>query len=186
MTGETLKPTRAQDYVSETSFLHRASPKLVVRIRKADPLELIFGGMLSLPMLEAAEKFEKLKEGYDNAETQEERGDLTGQLIDAPEKQQLVKFAREYACKMVIEPKITMQDTGKPDDLWVERLDFMELMSILNAEDPAERSTPTNQEAMEFRRPEPKPVAPPEPTGESVRDETKLISTRPERDYISA
>lgn len=186
MPGEDLKPTTPQQYVANSSFVARVSPKLVVRIRRSEPLELIFSGMLSLPMLQAAQNFEDIRDAFQSAETKEDREKNVEKLL-GDDKNELVKFARDYACKMVIEPVITPELTDDPSHLWVQRLDFMELMAILNAEDPDQKGqVPDREKVEEFRRTEPESPDNASSAGENLRDEAKLVSGSPQRDFISA
>jgi hypothetical protein len=186
MSGEALRVTNPRERRAKRTFLFKVSDDLTVRIKKTDPVELIFSGALTMPMLEAAMNFEDIREkiGTGNREAQME---AVGNFLKGEDKAALVKFAREYAMKVVMEPVLTEHNTGDLDKLWIEELDTLELLAILNAEDPNERSSaPTREEAFEFRRTEQAAPGDVSQSGEDVRSETKLMDTNPIRDTISA
>lgn len=187
MTGEDLKPTSARERRQSNSFLARISEKLVVRIRKSDPLDLVFSGMLSMPMLEAAMKYEDVRDKFNTSPNEAGRMEAARELLNAENTQELRKFAQEYACKMVIDPPIIFDKevaAKNPDALWVGELDFLELMGIFNA-DEKNSEVRTRQAVEEFRRTEQSSTDNAGRAGEAIRTETQQLDL-PKRDYIGA
>lgn len=186
MSGD-LTPTKASEKRAKGSFVARVSPNLVVRLRKSDPLEIVFSGMLKLPMLKAAQMFEDVRDKYNIAQTDDDKEKQLQRLIGSDDKEAFHEFLRSYAIRMVIEPVIVAERDGNPEHLHISDVDFSELLGIFVAEDPEEQGAQrrTEAEVTEFRRPEPEPSRDDASSGEEVRSEAQLVAL-PKRDVIYA
>lgn len=182
MSGTHLKPSQARDRKGKNSYLLELTDGFVVRIRKMDPMQMIFEGLLSLPMLRAAQKFEDIQAKFSsNDEAEKEKA--TEDFLKAEEKEQFLHMLRDYACKHVIEPVVVMEEDGNPDHLPVSEFELSELLAIFN-------SSPTrNQEvvriAEEFRGSEPSTSGVVVPNGEDIRTTPELVAVPTERETIS-
>jgi hypothetical protein len=188
MTGEPLKPTSARERRANNTFVVAVSPNLTVRLRKTDPLEMVFSGMLKMDAVGAALHFQDVQDRFSQSKNPEDREKAVQDLLNGSDKKALLDFAKEFAIANVLEPAIvaTKEEALKnPDCLWVGELDFSELMGIFNAQEGEGDSLLTRQRIEEFRRTEPSPTGDAGPAGEEVRPEAKLMDS-PGRTYIGA
>src|SRR5262245_1435298 len=115
MSGE-LQPTSAQERRRKGSYVVRVSDNLVVRLRHSDPMEILFSGMLKLPMLKAAQLFEDVREKFNQpGATDDDREKQMERLLEGEDKDALLKFLHAYAVKMVVEPVIVANRDDNPN-----------------------------------------------------------------------
>lgn len=145
-----------------------------VKCRKEDMTLLLFDGRVPMPLLAAVQRMIEMPDA-----SPLERVQALGEVGGT----NLVKLLREHVCAVVIEPKVTMEDTGDENTLPVSYFDVPQLMAIWNATAVVPKFTPT--EASSFR-PQPSPDAPDAvPAVEAVQPEPVVVAPEPEREVIS-
>lgn len=95
-----------------------------VTARKEDMTLLVFDGRVPMPLLAAVQRMIDMP-GATDLERLEALGTEHGG--------NLVKLLREHACSVVMNPKVTMEDTGDPDTLPVTYFSTPKLMAIWTA-----------------------------------------------------
>jgi hypothetical protein len=178
---QVLSVTKAKERRRKSSFLLKASDSLTVRMRKLDVPSMILMGLIPLPMLQAAGKFEEMQGKISENSTAME----VLEVIDPEDQKKFVEFLRQFACEVVLEPTIVLEDDGIEDHLPVTELDINELMAIWNAGPTKEDPIVSTASAEEFHRAEPDAHAHDVPRGEDVRAEAKLMAGA-DRDFITA
>lgn len=182
MSGKPLKPSHASARKGKNSYLVELNDGLVVRVKKMDPIQMIFEGHLTLPMLRAAQRFEDIQDQL-NSSDQDAKNKAAEEFLAGEEKDSFLKMLREYAVLHVMEPTLTLEEDGNENHLCVKELQFSELLAIFN-------SAPTRNEelagmAEEFRRAESTADGDAPSAGKELRGETELVAVSPERDTIS-
>jgi hypothetical protein len=182
VSGNPLKPSPASARKGKNSYLLELKDGLVVQLRKMDAVQMVFEGYLTMPMMEAAGKYSDIQEHF-ASEDPEVRQKAVDEFMADPTKGEFIKVLREYACKHVITPVITMEEDGDPDHLCVKELEFSELFAIFNS--APGRDPEVREQVQEFRGTEPGNDGAILSPGKDVRSETELVAVPPERETQS-
>lgn len=207
--------TTAADKRRSSSYLFKAGPSFIVRIRNLSMTTMVLNNLVPMPLLEAARNYEKLQAGVKTPEDLRDEA-VRKEVEDLMKNQPQVidgwnKFLQHYASVVVIEPRITTSvEIAERDDsyLLASDLDADELLAILHAtpeqeykgEDlpetatgpvevvrPSEEVSPvlTAEAAMDFRGAEQPHDVLATPNGEALLVEAIVLDT-PERETIRA
>lgn len=144
-----------------------------VRARKEDMTLLVFDGRVPLPLLAAVQRMIDMP-GATDVERLEALGTEHGG--------NLVKLLQEHACAVVMQPKITMTDTGDPDTLPVHYFNTPQLMAIWSATAVVPRFT--RVDAGRFRDDASADVDHAAPVVEDVQPVAELVAA-PASEFIS-
>ena len=149
-----------------------------VLARREDLTVLVFEGRIPMPLLAAVQKMIDMPEASP-ADRIMSLGEAAGR--------DLVRVLREHVCAVVLQPRVTMEESGDPDTVPVSYFDIQQLMAIWTATAVVARVTPAG--AARFRRgTEPDdPVVP--HLGEDVRPTPELVvvggpDVRPDIEYV--
>ncbi len=194
--SEELKVTSVEQRRKAGSFLFRASPNLVCRIRKMDMTDMILNKLIPMPLLKAAQRYSRIQKGQEQLPSQDEAS--IDQKIDDIEQNlsddtvdRWNEFLNHYVSVVVLEPKITLSKTPGLDELSIMEISGDEKIAILNAKPQDEVESQEGvprfdvNQADDFRGNEQRPDGPAVQSGVEVRAETKLLDS-PEREFIHA
>jgi len=115
----------ARKFRSNLEVVVEIRPGEHVRARREDMTLLVFEGRLPMPLLAAVQRMVDMPAGASDADRLAELGAEAGAT--------LAQVLREHAVRVVIEPKLVLEDTGNPDELPVSYLSTAELTAIWSA-----------------------------------------------------
>ena len=181
-----LKPSSARELRGRSTFTVEIRPGFVFRIRRLTMTDLVLQQLIPLNMLQAALKFnaimanaEKTVNAAEEAEKVSKESPFTPQVIEETRE-----FLRRYACAVVVEPKIVMEDDGNEDHLPVDELTYDDLSLIFKASPDSEKEAPvTKEQAEDFRRGEPG-VSPDVLAPQQGVSKTAVLVDHPDRETI--
>jgi hypothetical protein len=173
------KITKARERRGKSTFTFKVNDDLTVRLKRIDMTTLVLGNLIPWPLLQAAQKFETMV--VEVGQTEVEKRDAVAaeamKKLDPKELEKMLQFLRHYACVMVLEPTIVMEDDGNEDHLPVAELSGDELMAIFYATPPGEEkpTTISLESAQDFRGPEPTAADSIPQAGDDIRTEAVLV-----------
>jgi hypothetical protein len=154
---EPLKLLSAKDVRKDTEIEVDLGDGTFVKARKLDMTLLIFEGQIPMALLAAAQRMMDMPDG-----TIEDRVRLLGE----GESRSMIEMMRQHAATVVIQPRITMDDTSDPNALPASYLTLPQLLAIWNATAIIPRFAA--RPAARFRSDAGTDAPAPAPTGESV------------------
>lgn len=179
---ENIPVTSAESFKKTKTFVAQIDPTLTVRMRRHDIVSLVVNGVLPLTLLKAAEKFREIQRGIGDVLSGDAAPDVSDKLseqlkfIKEAEDAGFLEFFRRYACATVVEPKLTLEDTGAVNELWVGELDLTQLITIHNiGQGTVDLPVMPRDAAEEFRRSEQTVHGDDVPAREDVRPEPQLV-----------
>jgi hypothetical protein len=174
--------TSAKDFRRRNEFVLKIDDTLTVRMRRLDMPTMLVNGLLPLPMVRAAQKFEELQ----NTVNQDPAKPVDNlDLINEISENGFLAMLQKFAVLCVIEPKFVHEDTGAEDCVPVSFLSLEQLLAIWSGAKEDEGALLTPAQAEEFRRPEPRVADPVLPAGAEVLAKAKLVD-HVDRETISA
>lgn len=183
-----LVVTKGRQRRGKKFFIHRVNDDLVVRMKELDMVTMVMTNMIPFELFDAAGKFEQLQAQISKMTGPSGQVDLEKAkdvpLLRQDELGKMSEFLKHYACAVVVEPKIVMEENpSDPDAIPVGELTGVELLSIFHA---IPKEAPVSREqAQDFRGTEPEVPAANVPAVESVPSTTKLVDNG-NRETISA
>lgn len=171
--------TNAKDFRNKRKpYTFQASDELTVLVKRVDMISLMVTGAVPMPLMNAADKFEKVRDEINEDTTPEE---AMQKLQEAGDDGEFRKFLEAYAAYLVIEPKIFVPkhpqtyadcpETSIPAD----EIGLMELLAIWNAHPEDEKPAPEVTAPVTFRDGTAEPADSVASDGESVREVPKLV-----------
>lgn len=147
---------------------------MYVRARRDDVTAMVFDGRVPMPILTAVQKLIEMPHST-SAERVKALGDAGKTLIEV---------VREHAVRVVIEPKLSLTETGDLDVLPVDYLNVNQLMAIWTETAVTPNIGP--ERAARFHRGQFATDDSPESDGGEVRQSPKLVAVEPpsEIEYV--
>lgn len=171
--------TKVSEYRKKRQpYEFQVSDDLRVLIKRVDMVGLIVTGAVPMPLMNAADKFEKLRDEITDDTPPEE---AIRKLEGAGEDGEFRKFLEHYAAYVVIQPKIFVPGKNQtyhdcPENaIPAEEMGLLELLAIWNAFPTDEEPAPEVAATATFPDGEREPVSSPAPNGESVQPAPKPV-----------
>lgn len=178
-----LQPTKASEYRKKKKpYLFQVNANLTILLKRVDMVAMIITGAVPLGLLDAADKFEKIRDEIKDDTTPEE---AVKKLKMAGDEGEFRQFLEKFAAYVALEPKIHADlKTPVPDDaIPAEDLELLELIAIWTAHPEDEVAAPEVPNPVTFRSGQSEPDNSPAPDGESVRPATESVD-RPAGEFI--
>ena len=193
--AEELKVTTAAEKRRNSTYLHRVSKDSVFRLKKVSMTTLVLNSLIPMPLLEAAQEYERLQAGGalpENMTDEEKRAEIKRLMAESPDVVRGWKdFLKHYASVVVTEPRVVNGPSDDPNVLSADELSADELLEILKAVPEEDREKEeadpalTKEAAQEFRGSAQPNDDTPKQDGSAVPQQAVLVDT-PDREVIYA